>query len=593
MPVTERPILLTGATGFVGMAVLARLLAADHEVHCLIRASDDAEADSRLRAVLHRVQAPANGRAVAIAGDLTAPRPGARPSATTRSPRGWGPSIHSAASVAFDLPLEEARAINVEGTRRVLDFAGAVPDLQRVAYVSTAYVAGDRRGTVYEDDRETGPVPQLLRALQARGRGPRALEHAAVDDRAPEHHRRREHHRLDGVLQRPLRAAARLRRRRATRCCPARRRSPVDVVPVDYVADAIAALARHPEAAGADLSPDRGLARLERRRDHVAGDRRASSAASRARAAARLPPARAPARPAPRWRRRRAGCSSAARSTSRTSRCACASTTAAPARCSSRWGSRPRAWRTTSSAHRVRARDWLGQGRSTAAPLPRWRGRRRTCARPSSARRRSAACPRRGSAGRRPELGVVLDERWWPPGTATSRLPGAPACSSREPATGTRSSPSACRSSSRSPSAPAAARSSAAPAGRRAPAGSARKSKRPSRRPRATSSPDPPGRSRPRPRLQAGAGHEGHEAAHARAAQRERARRQQRRHGRDVVERAGAQRALALAVAALVEAHRRDARGAQRAGEVEVALLPRARAVEHDHAARASSVGQE
>ena len=52
MPVTERPILLTGATGFVGMAVLARLVAADHEVHCLIRASDDA---------------------------------------TTRSPRAWGP----------------------------------------------------------------------------------------------------------------------------------------------------------------------------------------------------------------------------------------------------------------------------------------------------------------------------------------------------------------------------------------------------------------------------------------------------------------------------------------------------------------------
>ncbi|MGZ8633088.1 MAG: SDR family oxidoreductase, partial [Solirubrobacteraceae bacterium] len=58
VPVTERPILLTGATGFVGMAVLSRLLAADHEVHCLVRAADGAEADSRLRAVLARVQAP-------------------------------------------------------------------------------------------------------------------------------------------------------------------------------------------------------------------------------------------------------------------------------------------------------------------------------------------------------------------------------------------------------------------------------------------------------------------------------------------------------------------------------------------------------
>jgi thioester reductase-like protein len=55
VPVTQRPILLTGATGFVGMTVLARLLAAGHEVHCLVRATNDAEADSRLRAVLARV----------------------------------------------------------------------------------------------------------------------------------------------------------------------------------------------------------------------------------------------------------------------------------------------------------------------------------------------------------------------------------------------------------------------------------------------------------------------------------------------------------------------------------------------------------
>jgi thioester reductase-like protein len=147
VPVTERPILLTGATGFVGMAVLARLLAAGHEVHCLIRASDDAEADSRLRAVLQRVEAPSTGRAVAIAGDLTAPRLGLGDRHNELAGR-VSTVIHSAASVAFDLPIEEARAINVEGTRRVLDFATAVPGLRRVAYVSTAYVAGDRRGTV-------------------------------------------------------------------------------------------------------------------------------------------------------------------------------------------------------------------------------------------------------------------------------------------------------------------------------------------------------------------------------------------------------------------------------------------------------------
>jgi thioester reductase-like protein len=248
VPVTERPILLTGATGFVGMAVLARLLAADHEVHCLIRAADDAEADSRLRAVLQRVEAPSTGRAVALAGDLTAPRLGLGERHDEIAAR-VGTVIHSAASVSFDLPIEKARAINVAGTERVLDFASAVPDLQRVAYVSTAYVAGDRRGTVYEDDREVGAFRNSYErskheaeALVRSSSLPWTIARPSI---------------VVGesttgwtasfnVLYGPLRAFA----AGAFPVLPARRRSPVDVVPVDYVADAVAALAVHPEAAG-------------------------------------------------------------------------------------------------------------------------------------------------------------------------------------------------------------------------------------------------------------------------------------------------------------------------------------------------------
>jgi thioester reductase-like protein len=248
VPVTERPILLTGATGFVGMAVLARLLAAGHEVHCLIRASDDAEADSRLRAVLQRVEAPSTGRAVAMAGDLTAPRLGLGDRHDELAAR-VGTVIHSAASVAFDLPIEEARAINVEGTRRVLDFAGAVPGLRRVAYVSTAYVAGDRRGTVYEDDRESGTFRNSYErskheaeALVRSSTLPWTIARPSI---------------VVGesttgwtasfnVLYGPLRAFD----AGAYPVLPARRRSPVDVVSVDYVADAVAALAHHPEAEG-------------------------------------------------------------------------------------------------------------------------------------------------------------------------------------------------------------------------------------------------------------------------------------------------------------------------------------------------------
>jgi long-chain acyl-CoA synthetase len=248
VPATDRPILLTGATGFVGMAVLARLLAAGHEVHCLVRANDDEDAEARLRAVLNRVQAPTTGRAVAVAGDLTAPRLGLGDRHDELAAR-VGSVIHSAASVAFDLPLDHARAINVQGTRRVLEFGAAVPDLERVTYVSTAYVAGDRSGTVYEDDHDGGPF---------RNSYERSKHEAEAVVRASD---------LPWTIARPsivigetttgwtasfnvLYAPLRAFAAGAYPLIPARRRSPVDVVPVDYVADAVAALAEHPEAEG-------------------------------------------------------------------------------------------------------------------------------------------------------------------------------------------------------------------------------------------------------------------------------------------------------------------------------------------------------
>ena len=52
---------------------------------------------------------------------------------------------HCAASITFDLPLEEAREINVEGTRAMLELARAA-GARRFVHVSTAYVAGTYSG---------------------------------------------------------------------------------------------------------------------------------------------------------------------------------------------------------------------------------------------------------------------------------------------------------------------------------------------------------------------------------------------------------------------------------------------------------------
>jgi nucleoside-diphosphate-sugar epimerase len=59
--------------------------------------------------------------------------------------------IHCAADLKFTASLESAREINVHGTRRVLDFARRCLHLEKVAHISTLYIAGRRPGIVLEE----------------------------------------------------------------------------------------------------------------------------------------------------------------------------------------------------------------------------------------------------------------------------------------------------------------------------------------------------------------------------------------------------------------------------------------------------------
>jgi thioester reductase-like protein len=161
--VSRPPVLLTGATGFLGMEVLARLVErADRDVVCLIRASDDPAAERRLDEVLAQLwddPEPRRRRVRAVAGDVTAPNLGMRPATRTALAEEIGAVLHCAASIAFDLPLEEAREINVEGTREVIGFARearAVGRLERFVHVSTAYVGGLHRGVFRERQLDAG-----------------------------------------------------------------------------------------------------------------------------------------------------------------------------------------------------------------------------------------------------------------------------------------------------------------------------------------------------------------------------------------------------------------------------------------------------
>jgi nucleoside-diphosphate-sugar epimerase len=233
------PVLLTGATGFLGMEVLARLLEqGDRAVRAVIRAPDQATADARLDAVLAGLwhdPRPFRERVEAIPGDLTRAGLGlARPLGDV------GAVLHCAASISFSLPLAEARAVNVEGTRRVIELARRLPGLQRFVHVSTAYVAGMHDGTFGEDDREAG---QAFRNTYEQSKWEAEAIVAAAEDLAPVIARPSivvgesdtGWTSAFNVLYWPLRALA----RGLFDAIPADPGARLDVVPVDFVADAL------------------------------------------------------------------------------------------------------------------------------------------------------------------------------------------------------------------------------------------------------------------------------------------------------------------------------------------------------------------
>lgn len=254
-------ILLTGATGFVGMELLVRLLErTDRPIYALVRAGSDEEArarvDSTLRCLFGADRRHAR-RVISVRGDLTRPRLGITRNLDALAER-VSEIIHGAASVSFDLSLPAARAINVEGTRQMLDLANrceAQGGLRRLSYVSTAYVAGDHDGCFSEDEldlrqdfRNTYEQSKFeAERLVARSR-PR-LPITVMRPSIVVGERGSGWTQSFNVLYWPLRAFA----NGAYAAVPARAEACVDVVPVDYVADAIFALSQAPETEGATL----------------------------------------------------------------------------------------------------------------------------------------------------------------------------------------------------------------------------------------------------------------------------------------------------------------------------------------------------
>lgn len=149
-------LLMTGFPGFLGSALLPRLLARRDGVRavCVVQARHLATARQRLAAIEgdHPVVVD---RVELVEGDITEPGLGL--------PASFGEALSEVTEVwhlaaVYDLTVAEAvaRRVNVDGTANVLEFCRRCPALERLQYVSTCYVSGRYDGRFTEDQLDEG-----------------------------------------------------------------------------------------------------------------------------------------------------------------------------------------------------------------------------------------------------------------------------------------------------------------------------------------------------------------------------------------------------------------------------------------------------
>lgn len=161
----KKIVFLTGATGFLGTQIVTRLIEMeDIRLILLVRGRDLEDSERHLRRawwefpeLTHELGKSENfedGRIQVLNGDITYDKLGLENGEYDYLVENITHVIHTAADLQLNAPLENLRKFNVNGTLNVLKLALKAHKhhkIQRFTHVSTAYVAGLQEGVIKED----------------------------------------------------------------------------------------------------------------------------------------------------------------------------------------------------------------------------------------------------------------------------------------------------------------------------------------------------------------------------------------------------------------------------------------------------------
>lgn len=257
MTTDDDRIFLTGFPGFIAGRLVRRLAASGARFELLVQPALLAQAENEIRDISRSTNRDAADFRI-VSGDITAADLGMNGTEASRIRDTTTIVFHLAALYDLGVGRDLAMQVNVEGTRHVNRFVAEMSALRHYHYVSTCYVAGKRTGMILETElehnagfrnhyEETKYLAELETGL-LKARLPITIHRPSVvcgDSRTGETAK------YDGIYY-----LINYLRRRPGLLALANIGNPrvrLNIVPVDFVVDSLAALAHDERAIGATL----------------------------------------------------------------------------------------------------------------------------------------------------------------------------------------------------------------------------------------------------------------------------------------------------------------------------------------------------
>lgn len=158
----KKNIFITGSTGVLGSHILKSILQENNsQVYLLIRGKNNCDVDQRGRSIVKYIFKDKFNdqifkRIEIVKGDLAKNNLDIDKNTLINLYNNVDEIYHCAALAKFSEPLKKVRFVNVFGTKNILEFAMKCKKLNKINYISTAFIVGTKNIIFTEDDFDVG-----------------------------------------------------------------------------------------------------------------------------------------------------------------------------------------------------------------------------------------------------------------------------------------------------------------------------------------------------------------------------------------------------------------------------------------------------